>query len=424
MSADNFIQKKLIRTFGDSMLPLLHNNDIVYFSKTAFNKLQVNDVVIVKNKESFFVHRIIYKSDLFIITKGDNNQKSDGKIYKNKVVGKVYKVKRDGMLINIADLYLIQSTIYFNEIQKLMRLFSCEKIDYVFLKGLPFHINYEGRHPKRIYADCDILVNKKDKHKIDNIMSKLGFNKESLSKFKVFQYFLEPEIKEIKYIKNSNGLRVVFDVHFETTIFTHKTTLPITSLQKIASDFTNRIIVNKNFVNIDSVKYPVLEIHDLILYLFLHLFNHQWSNIQQLNFINTVISKEKRIIDWNLLIKQADELRLLNYIIPGIYLLAKFYNFNQPLKIIKKKYNKKLSYSHAIYKFFCKEHDLFDSHNTTEFTRIKRAALILLLYDANIIKRLVCIFHPKLMLHLAVYLATISVNKLTAIGKTLFQPRN
>jgi Peptidase S24-like. len=159
----NKIFKKLLhlktlplKSTGQSMLPILRPNDIVYFKKIPFLKIKVNDLIIFKKKNQLITHRVIYKTKKYLITKGDNNPNSDGKIYPKQILGRVYQVKRNGQIFKPETFYLIQSTHYFSEIVKIKNEFDKENINYVFLKGLPLHLYFEGTHPKRLYADCDV----------------------------------------------------------------------------------------------------------------------------------------------------------------------------------------------------------------------------------------------------------------------------
>jgi len=65
---------------------------------------------------------------------------SDGKIHPQQIIRKVYQVKRDGRIFDPESLYLLQSTLYFQEIVKIKKAFEREGIGFVFLKGLPLHI--------------------------------------------------------------------------------------------------------------------------------------------------------------------------------------------------------------------------------------------------------------------------------------------
>ncbi len=104
----------------------------------------------VKKNTHLFTHRVIYKTVNYLVTKGDNSFESDGKILPRHIIAKVYKIKRNTQTFNPESLYLLQSTLYLQEINQIKKLFEREKIDFVFLKGLPLHLYYEKTHPRRM----------------------------------------------------------------------------------------------------------------------------------------------------------------------------------------------------------------------------------------------------------------------------------
>ncbi|MGB9707692.1 MAG: signal peptidase I, partial [Microgenomates group bacterium] len=98
-----------LKSQGQSMFPLLQENDIVFFKKIPFSKIKINDIIVFKKNSQLITHRVIYKNKKYLITKGDNNPKSDGKIFSKQIIGKVYQIKRNGQIIKPETLYLIQS---------------------------------------------------------------------------------------------------------------------------------------------------------------------------------------------------------------------------------------------------------------------------------------------------------------------------
>lgn len=91
-----YLKKFIIKSEGNSMWPVLHSRDVLYYTKTKINKIQIDDIVLVEKENKLLTHRVIYKTYKFLITKGDGNLSSDGKIFSNQLIGKVYKVKRNG----------------------------------------------------------------------------------------------------------------------------------------------------------------------------------------------------------------------------------------------------------------------------------------------------------------------------------------
>ncbi|MBI5122615.1 S24/S26 family peptidase [Candidatus Roizmanbacteria bacterium] len=71
----------ILKAEGNSMLPILHPNDVVQYRKINFKQIRINDIILVRKNKRLFTHRIIYKTDKYLVTKGNNNLESDGKIY-------------------------------------------------------------------------------------------------------------------------------------------------------------------------------------------------------------------------------------------------------------------------------------------------------------------------------------------------------
>lgn len=76
------------------MMPILQPNDVIHYRKTTFSQCKTNDFIMVKKNGQLFTHRVIYKTKNYLITKGDNNLDSDGRIYPRQIIGKFYQIKR------------------------------------------------------------------------------------------------------------------------------------------------------------------------------------------------------------------------------------------------------------------------------------------------------------------------------------------
>jgi len=316
-----------IKSQGMSMIPLLQPYDMIYFKKISFNLLKINDIVTIQLKNKLITHRIIYKTNNYLITKGDSNHQSDGKIYPRKIVGKVYQVKRNGKVFNPEDLYLIQSTQYLQEIFKIKTVFENEKIDFVFLKGLPLHLYFEKTYPRRIYADCDVLVNKKDFLKAEKIIKKFGYRKTDSKDKKV----------ENNYFKIINGFSVVFDIHLEPAfLMTQFSGLEALYPQKLIDQLTEELLKNKKKVKVNGETFLILNTYYLILYLALHLFHHNFRGAFRYQFLDTVIKKNRLSInDWQKIASTINEYKLGNFVYPVFILLKKYYQSPIPKSFLK-----------------------------------------------------------------------------------------
>ena len=127
-----------LKSQGASMLPFLRPGDVVYYKRIKLHQYLVKDLVLVKKKSRYFTHRIIYQNNRYMITKGDNNPESDGKINPDQIVGRAYQIKRNSQIIDPEQIYLLQSSLYFQEIVKIKQAFEKENIDFVFLKDYLF----------------------------------------------------------------------------------------------------------------------------------------------------------------------------------------------------------------------------------------------------------------------------------------------
>ena len=325
------LRQFFLKIKGISMLPVLFSEDIVYFNKTYFNRLKNNDVILVKKNHHYFTHRIIYKIKSYLITKGDNNLLSDGKIYPSQVIAKAIKIKRQGKTINIEDLYLFQSTLYFQEVVKIKKALEKENVDFVFLKGLPLHLFFESSHPKRIYADCDVLVDKKDFDKAEKILLTFGYKKVR-NDLSPTQGKLKNKEIEASFLKIINGIPVVFDIHIEPVfLMIQLGSLDALYPQKLIDQLTSEFIKTKQQIIINHERFSILNTKYLILYLALHFFHHNFRGAFRLDFLDTVIRKSHlKKQDWIDIKTTINDYYLENYIGPVFFLLKKYYSTSVP----------------------------------------------------------------------------------------------
>ena len=87
------INKKCFTVYasGNSMLPTICAGSLLTVD-TSEKEYKINDIVVYYLKEAdgvkLVAHRIIYTyENRFVITKGDNNYRSDRPIRKNRIIG-------------------------------------------------------------------------------------------------------------------------------------------------------------------------------------------------------------------------------------------------------------------------------------------------------------------------------------------------
>lgn len=82
------------KTQGDSMLPNIINGDKVTVDICFnYNDLNLEDIIVYKEKDNLIGHRIKYISETTFKTKGDNNEFPDSLKNKEYYVGKIIMEK-------------------------------------------------------------------------------------------------------------------------------------------------------------------------------------------------------------------------------------------------------------------------------------------------------------------------------------------
>ncbi len=323
---------------GDSMLSTISPGDGVYIYPKFINKLKVNDIVLYKNKNKLIIHRIVYKSKSKLVTKGDNNIKSDYYIDKKQIIGKVYRLKRDNESIDLENIYLMQSSIYLKEITEIKVIFEKEKINHVFLKGLPLHLHYEKTHPHRLYLDCDVLIGQKDFLKAEKILIKNGYKKEKMALSKTHEKIKNKDV-ENAYTKIVGGFPVVFDLHLEPAfMMTQLGRLDALYPQKNIDQLTKEFLDTKRKIKINNDFFFILNTEYLILYLVLHLFHHNFRGAFRYDFLDKVIRTVKIHPGgeiWPNIASKINDFQLNNFVYPVFILLKKYYKTPIPRSFLK-----------------------------------------------------------------------------------------
>ncbi len=322
--------------FGNSMLPLIKNNDQLIIKKLPFKNIQINDIVVFKKNNQIISHRVVYKTKNYLYTQGDNNHFNDGKISKNQIIGKVEKIQRNKKIINLKELYLIQATNYLNQISNIINLFNKNKIDYLILKGIPVYLYYQNYSiPQMIHYDCDFLIKKKDYPKAKKILINLKY--QEIKK----NIFLEThnKEKEVSFIKKTSSWTIIIDLHFEPVfLMTQVSQLNNLYPKKLIELMTNDFYQNKKEITVNNLKINILKKHYFIYYLLLHYFHHNFKGIQRLNIINLITKKERfGKNDWLKVLKIANKYKTSSFIKLGLFLLKKLTKNKVIPKVIIKK---------------------------------------------------------------------------------------
>ena len=356
---------------GNSMSPLLHSGDRVEYIQVPFSSLQLNDIILIYENKTLVTHRIIYKTNKTCITRGDNNSAADKTIQKDRVLAKAIRFQRKGVWYGMKDAYLMQSALYLGEIQKLAELFRISKIPHVFLKGVLVSLRYEGTIPKRIYADCDVLVKRDDQKNIEKIFKMLRYQLQERallrSSFRTegeksrsvlrFAGFLSRPSKnsglprndrgpEVSFMKVVNGVRVVFDVHFEPVfLMTQLGGMNALYSSKKLQLLGNEIIERGEKKRINGYTYSLCSPSDQILYLALHIFHHNFTDSIRYQLLDRVCRKSGRA-SWKKVAATIRAYQLEGYTYGAFLLLDKYFKTPIPplfLQAIRPSYLKTIT---------------------------------------------------------------------------------
>gem|GEM_PF-915449 len=284
-----------IKCCGNSMTPILLHEDVVYFKKITFAQIDINDIIIAKSKSTYITHRVIFKGKKHLITKGDNNFQIDPFVYPKNIVGRVHQIKRNGKLFHPDTMYLMQSTQYFEAIKICISELNKQNIPYVLLKGLILHLYYSKTHPRRRYADYDILIEQKNYQKVDQILRRLGYKKRDNS-ISPFQKKMMNTPVEVTYIANLNQnnplFQVAVDVHFEPVFMMTQITRLDELYEQEDIDKLGALFFKKSrTVTIHGFGYNILSPEHLIVYLALHFFHHNFRGIHRIELLDKIIQK-------------------------------------------------------------------------------------------------------------------------------------
>lgn len=397
-----------IESEGNSMIPVIRSGDAVYFKKVNNNNFRADDIVLINKRDKLFTHRIIYKNKNFIVAKGDNNYQSDGIIYPKQIIGRVCNLKRKGQVLRLEDIYLIQSINYLKEIEKIKQAFENSKIDYVFLKGLPLNFYYAKSIPARIYADCDVLISKNGWEKASKILEKTGYRKAETSYSKI-HHLLKDKPTEIVYSKKINDFPVVFDIHLEAGFLMNQLgRLDALYPQSLIDKMTKQFLQEKRIIKIQGELFPILSPPNLIIYLALHFFHHNYRGIFRLEFISKIIKKEYK--GKNLFLEMQEKIRyyrLQNFVYPVFILSEKYYDLKLQKTFLDsvKPDNNRLRY--------IKENilnvDIFDGESRIE-AGINRFKNLFFLSPYPLFRRFLIILNPQ-VIYSVVWVMTFFIRK-------------
>jgi len=386
-------QKFSIIAQGHSMYPLLRDGDMLKYTRVPFNTINLNDVVLTYVDALFITHRVIYKTKNTYITRGDNNNKADAPLQKARAIAKVIRFKRSGIWHEIQEVYFTQSALYLTEINKFATLFQLNKISHVFLKGVLVSLRYEGAIPKRIYADCDILVSRDQMSQIGSIMKRLGYvavDKPLTTQINKNKYPVPPEIS---YVKMVRGVPIVFDIHFEPVfLMTQLGGMNLLYPKKQLLSLGNKMINNREVKKVKGFKYSLCKPSDQILYLSLHIFHHNYTDSIRYQLLDAVIRKSTSKKIWEDLGVTIGEFHLEGYTYGVFLLLKRYFKTSIPPSFFTK--IRPTGFKFQVLSFKINNTDIFSQDSQIK-AGIGRFILIFLLSPESIWKKSLLLIQPE-----------------------------
>lgn len=321
---------------GDSMLPVLRSDDVVSFAPVPYRKLGVNDIVLVKKNGKLLTHRIVYKSGRYAVTRGDNNEVSDGKIPPSSVFGKAVGLVRNNKKLALEEAYNMQALAYSVALQSLVRELNKKQVRYLVLKGLPVYLKYEKRLPRRLWSDCDILVDGRDREKLHRLLRSQGYRLVDTG-LPIGRMTGKNSLPEASFIKVVEGVPVVLDIHYRVALtIVHLGSLnelyPQTEVDRLSGLFLQKRAVTK----MHNIPYPVLSGEHMVLYLAIHLFQHNFKGPFRFQMLEAAVRKMKdKKGGFANLSRTIAEYRLEAFVYPVFILLKKYYAAPVPEGFLK-----------------------------------------------------------------------------------------
>lgn len=231
---------------------------------------------------------------------------------------------------------LIQTT-YISNAKSLFQEICDAGIPIIALKGLVLRELYP--HPElRSMSDFDILVQKEDIEKAKLLLVSLGYS-----------YKKDYDSKEIHFYHKSN---ILIELHWRLTV---------PGYIKNADVFENRVWKNSVEYSIFDFPIRVLSINDQIIHLCLHMVFHLYDsgiNLRMLCDLVLFVENNFGKIDWDELIRYAEELSITKFMLSMLVVCNKLLNMKLPDIPIGVEYSEK-----SINKFIA---DIFDHVNNEE----------------------------------------------------------
>lgn len=284
-----------VRLEGKSMEPLIHNGTALEIKATKFDDIGVSEIIAFKKRGRVVVHQCIYRSKLYLVTWGVNNNFSDGRVYYKNILGKVSLPLNTGLYNH---LLLSEATRLNISLKKI-------KANPIWMKG-PIYSKYLfGYFLNYKTPDLDVLI---DRHKFDvtkKYLLKCGYKmeKKSPSRVRSLPY------KEISFIKVVGEVKIKLDLHLIAVRCTFQKIFPQPlepwRMILVNDELIRRPIKFKGFCLFNDTSSLI---HLCLNLMFHHAGRGIWEHVRMAKLV------EKGDVDWHRFELFLKEFQLTNYV--------------------------------------------------------------------------------------------------------------
>lgn len=282
------------------MRPLLLNGSVVKVVKKRFSGVRPTDWVVFTKGGKLLVHEVLFKSKKYLVSWGVNNNRTDGVIRDNQVIG----------IVDKRQIWRRWHLIYLAEAKSLLHEFEMAGIKNLILKGPPWQMAKYGYLLDKPSADIDWLIDKNEYTKVRRILTRRGYRLERQRWMKKGLYRGKiPRVSEMTYVKKVFGTNLTIDLHLQAV----REALTAWYKEPITHDNMNRLTNYLLSKRRRERVWPVLPDGECLFYLCLNLMmHHAGRGIYQLANIAHLIERGK--IDWDKFEELARRHRVESYI--------------------------------------------------------------------------------------------------------------
>lgn len=263
-----------------------------------------------------------------------------GKVFFNKLAGLVYCYRKDDSILPQYILSLLEATYVYQKernefLLKEMKTLSdemSEKVDdYAFIKG-SFLNNIIFDPGTRTSDDIDILISVKDIKSITELLTHQGFVQ---GQIKSANHIIKAKEAE-KVASRMFGHELIDFIKInDNNKFLRNTSIDVNfKLDDLIEDkFTINLLKYIKYYEVEGYKFKSLQEEAMIVYLACHIFREatsfvkikQGNDLRLYKFIDLVEIVQKVNIDWELVLKIADQTSQKNALFYSVYIVNILY---------------------------------------------------------------------------------------------------